>query len=96
MGRRVARMERRAGMISGRVTGPVGEPVGGARVYVADAPAPMPDVAILTDAGGGFALDAPAPGRYRIACAAEHYRPASESVDVPAGGGAVMQIRLER
>jgi len=89
-------MQPRAGMITGRVTGPGGEPVVGARVYVADGPAPMPDVAILTDAGGEFALDAPTPGRYRIACSAGNYKSASESVDVPAGGGAVLRIRLER
>ena len=89
-------MQPRAGMITGRVTGPGGEPVAGARVYVADGPAPMPDVAILTDAGGEFALDAPVFGRYRIACSAGHYRPASASVDVAAGGGAVVHIRLER
>jgi protocatechuate 3,4-dioxygenase beta subunit len=83
-------------MIKGRVTDPAGQPVAGAKVYITNAPEPMPDVAALTNAAGEFALEAPAPGQYRIACTADHHRPASEQVEVPAGGGATARIRLEK
>jgi hypothetical protein len=42
-------------------------PVAGATVYVVAAPQSLPDVALLTDASGRFALTAPVPGKYVIA-----------------------------
>ena len=58
-------------VISGTVVDADGRPVAGARVFLADAPVSVPDIAALTDADGRFALTAPAPGSYTVAAASD-------------------------
>lgn len=52
--------------IDGTVTDPSGRPVAGAVVALTAAPAPVPDIAALTDGGGRFSLEVPVPGDYRV------------------------------
>jgi hypothetical protein len=82
-------------VIRGVVRDPEGSPVAQARVFIEEGPVPVPDVAILTDERGEFALAAPAPGTYRLGCAAEGFAPATESVDAR-GQEARVEIRLGR
>jgi len=55
-----------ATVIKGHVVDQSGAPVAGARVMVSASPVPLPDIAQITGPDGGFALAAPAPGRYSI------------------------------
>lgn len=55
-----------AAVVSGRVLGQGGDPVGGARVFFTAGPVDLPDIAELTGSDGSFALAAPAPGKYRL------------------------------
>jgi protocatechuate 3,4-dioxygenase beta subunit len=57
--------------ISGRVIDADGRAVAGARVMVTEAPGPVPDMAMLTDAAGRFVISAGQPGRYTIAAASD-------------------------
>lgn len=52
-------------VIAGKVIGPNGEPIAGAYVMFAGGPRHS-DVALLTDAQGGFKLGAQASGTYRL------------------------------
>ena len=81
-------------LIRGRVRGPNGQPVAGAAVAFSEAPAPVPDIAALTDAAGAFALDAPAAGRYVVRCYAAGYRPAEERVMVAGEQAVEVEFRL--
>ena len=77
--------------LTGRVIDAAGRPVAGAAVFVVAAPAAMPDIARLTDADGGFDVEAPVPGTYTIAAAA----PAGEGrVTVEVGLGAPPPVAL--
>jgi hypothetical protein len=58
-------------VIAGVVTNVAGEAVAGARVMVSKSPVAVPDVAALTDDGGGFVLGAPAPGAYEVTVATD-------------------------
>jgi Carboxypeptidase regulatory-like domain len=58
-------------VIAGTVTDAAGEAVAGARVMYSKAPVAVPDVAALTDEGGGFVLGAPAPGAYELTVATD-------------------------
>ena len=71
-----------AGVIAGTVVDAQGDPVHGARVFIADAPVPVPDIAALTDAEGRFMLTAPAPGRYVVGCSGHEGETASGEVDI--------------
>jgi hypothetical protein len=84
-----------AHVIRGVVRDPDGSPVRQARVAIAGGPVPVPDVAILTDDGGEFALTAPAPGTYRVRADADGFAPGTESVDV-GGDEARVEIPLGR
>ncbi len=53
-------------VLRGVVVAPTGRPVDGARVGVSAGPAPVPDIAALTDPDGGFALGVPVPGTYEV------------------------------
>ena len=44
-----------------------------ARVYFVSGPAPLPDIAALTNEEGRFTLSAPSPGPYMIECNADGY-----------------------
>ena len=71
-------------VISGIATGPDG-PVAFARVMIAEAPAPMPDLAALTGEDGSFTFGTVGPGRYVIAVHAEGFSPARAEVTVRPG-----------
>ena len=82
-------------VISGVVLNGGGSPVPGARIFLASAPVPTPDIAILSDSEGRFSLTAPAPGVYRIQCAADGFAAASAEVRV-AGADVKTKIRLTK
>jgi protocatechuate 3,4-dioxygenase beta subunit len=80
-------------MISGSVVDEDGRPVRGARVFIAEAPGFVADIAILTGDDGRFDLAAPADGHYVIASAGESG--ASARADVTVVGdtaGVVLEI----
>ena len=83
-------------VIAGVVRDAAGRPVPEARVDIVAGPGPFPDIAALTDAGGGFALAAPAPGTYEIEAAADGFRPTRESVAVAPGRPARVVLVLSR
>ena len=80
--------------IRGTVLDATGKPVAGARVFIAEAPGPVPDVAALTGADGRFTLAAPRPGRYEIACSTDAQGSAGASVEVGAQAGAELQFTV--
>ena len=82
------------GTIAGRVSDAGGGPVAGARVAFIDGPVPMPDVAVLTDAGGWFVLAVPAPGEYRISFHASGFSTAVTRALVKPDEGAAVQVSL--
>jgi hypothetical protein len=69
-------------VVAGRVLGASGTPLADARVAFAEAPVPVPDIAAVTGPDGGFALSAPAHGRYVVLAAADGHVPAQVAVDV--------------
>ena len=79
--------------IKGVVLDAAGRPVARARVFVAKAPGPVPDVAVLTGPDGRFALGAARSGTYEIACSTDHAGTASATVVVGAHD-AVVELRL--
>ena len=81
--------------LSGTVLDAAGQPVAGARVYLVDAPGPVPDMAVLTGADGRFALGAARPGWYDVACSTDAGGSASARVEVGARG-ATVELRLAR
>lgn len=81
-------------LIRGRVHRSDGSPVAQARVFFADAPVAVPDVALLSDDRGRFALNAPAPGRYEVGCRAEGHGPGSAVVDL-APGESEVEVDIE-
>jgi phosphatidate phosphatase APP1 len=82
--------------VFGKVTDDLGNPVGNARVYMTDAPGPMPDVAALTDGDGNFGLPAPVAGDYTIECNTEGRAAARVTVSVGRGEPATADIALKR
>jgi hypothetical protein len=72
-----------------------GEPVPSARVALASAPAPVPDVAALSDARGRCVLATVGPGAYTIVAHADGFEPAEATVIV-GPGQARAELRLER
>lgn len=83
-------------VISGIVRDRAGKPVAEARVYVAESPEPMPDVAMLSGEDGTFRVGAPAPGTYVIRCTSDDLGSGSATVNVPAGkaGTATVEVTL--
>ena len=67
--------------ILGTVAGPDGARIAEAAVYFLEGPVPLPDIAQLTDAEGGFQLTAPTPGLYRIGVRASGFEPAEVTVE---------------
>ena len=57
-----------------------GRPIENARVFIAEAPAPVPDIAAVTGADGRFELEAEASGTYVVGCATEAGETSSERV----------------
>jgi hypothetical protein len=86
-----------AAVVSGRVLDHRGRPLAGARVGFAAGPAgvALPDTMLLTDAQGRFALGAPAPGRYTLACHSDSDGSTQVAVDVTAGlAPPVLDVKL--
>lgn len=81
-------------LIHGVVRDPGGSPIPAARVYFVGGPEPFPDIAALTDEGGLFTLSTPAPGAYRIECAAEGFSSRLYDVDVGEEEETDLEIRL--
>jgi hypothetical protein len=73
-------------VIRGSVRDGGGRPVAGARVMVASAPGPVPDVAALTGPGGGFDLDVAGPGAYELLVVDDVHGARRVPVEVPEGG----------
>lgn len=69
-------------VVSGRVADASGKPVAQARIYFTDGPAPLPDLALLTDMSGHFSLSVPKPGTYKIGCAADGFANATVTVQI--------------
>jgi hypothetical protein len=72
-------------VVDGVVRDDDGHPVAAARVYVVDAPVPVPDVAALSGADGTFSMGLPVAGRYTIEAAAEGRGPARATFEVGPG-----------
>jgi hypothetical protein len=83
-----------ASLIRGVVRDPAGSPIPEARAYFVGGPEPFPDIAALTDEGGEFTLSAPAPGAYRIECAAGGFSSRLFAVDVGEDEETRLEIRL--
>jgi hypothetical protein len=79
-------------LVGGVVRDAAGEPMVLARVSLTAGPAPLPDIAALTDAAGRFTITVPRPGRYQISAFTDGGS-AVATVDVPAGGTQV-DLRL--
>jgi hypothetical protein len=85
-----------AAVISGFVRDSRGSAVANARIAFASAPVAVPDIAALTDSKGAFAMSAPAPGTYFIACFAEGYSSATAAAHVAGAGTVNVEIQLEQ
>lgn len=85
-------MASKSSLIEGLVLDARGHPVAGARISWARAPVPVPDMALLTDPNGRFALAAPAPGRYTLRCDSDQQGSAEEQVQAT---GQALQVTLK-
>lgn len=83
-------------VVSGRVADASGKPVAQARVYFTDGPAPLPDLALLTDMNGRFSLSVPKPGTYQLGCAADGFANAAATVEVTGNQDSPVVIRLRK
>jgi hypothetical protein len=81
-------------IVAGVVRGPADEQVPEARVFIARAPVPVPDIAALTDAEGRFTLSLPVRGIYEVACVAEGYAPSSTTIEVAEEPELRLELRL--
>lgn len=81
-------------VISGQVVTSDGNPVANARLYFTAGPAPLPEIAALTDADGRFALGVSQPGTYQLSCSLDERGPFTETVEVVAGKPAQVTIRV--
>jgi Carboxypeptidase regulatory-like domain len=77
----------------GRVVDPSGRPVRGARVVVVRSSVPVPEIALVTDADGGFGLALP-DGQFTLR--AHGAGGATGEVDFVGGRADEMLIRLDR
>jgi hypothetical protein len=84
-------------VIRGRVLGPDGQALSGARVYFKSGPGVHPDIAGLTSEAGEFALFAPTSGTYQIESMADGYAPAVTEVETADDDGdeLAVDVRLE-
>jgi hypothetical protein len=83
-------------IISGAVFAPDGTPVPLARVYFVRGPAPMSDIAALTDADGKFKLSVSAAGAYVLECTSEEYAPKQIRLEVTGQSEIHLAISLSR
>jgi hypothetical protein len=68
-----------------------GQPIPAGTVYFLAGPVPLPDIAVRTDASGGFALTVPVPGRYCLGARAAGFAAGELVVDV----GHVSEVQVE-
>jgi hypothetical protein len=68
-------------LVKGRVVDRAGRPVSGAAIYFVAAPAPRPDIAMLSDADGWFVL-ALEPGKYVIGARSDPAGAGQTGIDV--------------
>lgn len=80
-------------VIAGVVRDESGAPIKDARVYFAEAPVDIPDVAMLTGADGTFALTAPVDGTYTLESSAEGFSSARSTVASPQATGLELTLR---
>ncbi len=78
--------------LEGRVIDEAGRPVEGALVAVIEASAPVPEIALVTDEDGRFALGV-RPGRYRLQATTRDGRRGDSPWSSDRGGGMVIEIR---
>ncbi|MFK5583269.1 MULTISPECIES: carboxypeptidase-like regulatory domain-containing protein [unclassified Serinicoccus] len=81
--------------IHGHVVDARGRPVPDARVAFGDGPVPLPDLALLTGADGGFHLEVPVPGRYAVRAVGDDGAAVATAVTwvrVPPGGPVVLVL----
>ncbi len=88
-------MTQKPGTIYGVVHDAQDRPVAQARVYFADGPVPLPEIALLTGDDGSFTLTAPTPGTYQIECATDNAAPARVKVKVTDGKESRVKIKLK-
>jgi hypothetical protein len=81
-------------IIRGKVVNPRGDPVAGAAVYVVSSPVSMPDIAMLSDERGEFALAFPAPGLYAVGARSGEWGAAQTKVEVAGEEEVTIEIRL--
>lgn len=84
-----------AGMISGKVNGPKGKAIADARVYFTSGPAPLPDIAALTDEKGSFSLPIPRAGKYEIQVVADGFAAQTIPVDATTGKKINLEVNLK-
>jgi Carboxypeptidase regulatory-like domain len=83
-----------ASVIRGTVLDPEGAPIAGARVFYKSSPIAVPDVAILTDERGRFAMGAPAAGDYELRCVADGFAQEVVATSVGLPGEVELEVRL--
>lgn len=83
-------------IVAGRVVDQDGQPIAGASVLFTASPVAVPDIAQLTGSDGGFAMAAPAVGRYRVSVYAAGHAAAEYEVEVRTVALATLEIVLER
>jgi hypothetical protein len=81
-------------IIAGTVRDADGKPVAGARVFFAEGPVALPDIAALTDENGAYTLSAPVAGRYLIKCVVEGQEPVTVEMFVDVGARQDIEIRV--
>jgi len=86
--------EEEALLINGVVVNGDGRPVGDARVALVDAPAEVPDIAVLTGEDGHFSIGVPVSGSYRVAAYGDAGH-ALETVEVGPGGAARVRLVIQ-
>lgn len=69
-------------VITGVVRDQSGKPLAEATIAFASGPAPLPDIATLTDQNGRFQLSAPTPGSYNVVCTLPDGRGETRTVEV--------------
>jgi hypothetical protein len=81
------------GVIAGKVVGPDGEPIAGANVMFAGGPGHR-DIALLTDAQGGFKLGAQASGTYRLLVNAPGFPLVNRDIEVTDQATTLIEIKV--